>query len=189
MTDARPLLSCDSAAQRHVCLPCGARWVAADHGCIRLSVALPASPVRCLTRIEPLATDRGCTSPPQSWRRTLRLRCARCSCYPHVLPRGLGPFPRIRLRLCAMVRIEVRTGCSQYPFLAPQHLVDIRVFVDARKVEEALARHDCSEALAWCAENRSKLRKIQVSPPARSCVCWAWPRARPLVYAHSVGFF
>jgi macrophage erythroblast attacher len=40
-----------------------------------------------------------------------------------------------------------------------QDLVDIDIFVDARKVVDALLNKDCSEALAWCAENKSKLKK------------------------------
>jgi macrophage erythroblast attacher len=40
-----------------------------------------------------------------------------------------------------------------------QELVDIDIFVDARKVVDALLNKDCSEALAWCAENKSKLKK------------------------------
>jgi macrophage erythroblast attacher len=40
--------------------------------------------------------------------------------------------------------------------------VDIDIFVDARKVVDALLKKDCSEALAWCAENKSKLKKGKV---------------------------
>lgn len=41
--------------------------------------------------------------------------------------------------------------------------MDIDIFLDARKVVEALRNRDCSEALAWCAENKSKLKKSKVS--------------------------
>jgi macrophage erythroblast attacher len=47
-------------------------------------------------------------------------------------------------------------------FLGLQDLVDIDIFVDARKVVDALLKKDCSEALAWCAENKSKLKKGKV---------------------------
>ncbi|KNC79246.1 hypothetical protein SARC_08356 [Sphaeroforma arctica JP610] len=39
------------------------------------------------------------------------------------------------------------------------HLVDIEMFADSKRIEDALARQDCEEALAWCVENRSRLRK------------------------------
>jgi len=40
-------------------------------------------------------------------------------------------------------------------------LVDIDIFVSSRKVIEGLKHHDCTEALQWCADNRSKLKKIR----------------------------
>ncbi|KAH7442534.1 hypothetical protein KP509_03G092900 [Ceratopteris richardii] len=40
-----------------------------------------------------------------------------------------------------------------------QDLVDIDIFLDAKKVIQCLRNKDCSEALAWCAENKSKLKK------------------------------
>lgn len=40
-----------------------------------------------------------------------------------------------------------------------QDVVDVHIFMGARRVVEALRQHDCSEALAWCEENRAKLRK------------------------------
>ncbi|GAQ85907.1 LisH dimerisation motif containing protein [Klebsormidium nitens] len=40
-----------------------------------------------------------------------------------------------------------------------QELVDVDVFRDAKRVIDALRRGDCSEALAWCAENRKALKK------------------------------
>jgi macrophage erythroblast attacher len=45
--------------------------------------------------------------------------------------------------------------------LSLQNLVDIRVFIESRRIEEALARHDCTDALAWCRENGSRLKKIE----------------------------
>ncbi|BBN11315.1 macrophage erythroblast attacher [Marchantia polymorpha subsp. ruderalis] len=42
-----------------------------------------------------------------------------------------------------------------------QDLADIDIFLDARKVFEALENRDCTEALAWCAENKSKLKKAK----------------------------
>ncbi|KII84283.1 hypothetical protein PLICRDRAFT_146921 [Plicaturopsis crispa FD-325 SS-3] len=40
-------------------------------------------------------------------------------------------------------------------------LVDIDLFTDIRRIEGALAKHSCSEALAWCSENKVALRKIK----------------------------
>eukprot|EP00118_Oscarella_pearsei_P010096 m.60521 g.60521 ORF g.60521 m.60521 type:complete len:411 (+) comp34934_c0_seq4:22-1254(+) len=42
-----------------------------------------------------------------------------------------------------------------------EHLVDIDVFLVSRKVEEALKRRDTAPCLAWCYENRYKLRKLK----------------------------
>ncbi|KAL0063318.1 GID complex subunit containing RING finger motif [Marasmius tenuissimus] len=38
-------------------------------------------------------------------------------------------------------------------------LVDISLFSDIRRIEGALQNHSCTEALAWCSENKSTLRK------------------------------
>lgn len=43
-----------------------------------------------------------------------------------------------------------------------QTLVDIDLFSDIRRIEDALARHSCTEALTWCNENRTALRKMKV---------------------------
>lgn len=42
-----------------------------------------------------------------------------------------------------------------------QTLVDIDLFSDIKRIEDALARHSCAEALAWCSENKAALRKIK----------------------------
>jgi hypothetical protein len=47
----------------------------------------------------------------------------------------------------------------QYEF---QELVDIDIFMAAKKVVESLSHGDCKEALKWCNDNRSKLKKINV---------------------------
>ncbi|KAG6811406.1 hypothetical protein H0H92_007599 [Tricholoma furcatifolium] len=41
-------------------------------------------------------------------------------------------------------------------------LVDIELFMDIRRIEQALLRNNCTEALAWCNENKVALRKIKV---------------------------
>nr|CAG4708833.1 unnamed protein product [Naegleria fowleri] len=48
-----------------------------------------------------------------------------------------------------------------------KHLVDIEVFSRVKHVIESLMKKECSEALKWCSENRSRLRKISV----RSSCC------------------
>ncbi|KAI0918518.1 hypothetical protein AcV5_002490 [Taiwanofungus camphoratus] len=42
-----------------------------------------------------------------------------------------------------------------------ERLVDIDLFSDIRRIEEALGRQSCTEALAWCSENKSALRKLK----------------------------
>ncbi|KAG6897245.1 hypothetical protein C0992_003135 [Termitomyces sp. T32_za158] len=40
-------------------------------------------------------------------------------------------------------------------------LVDIDLFMDIRRIETALLRHSCTEALVWCNENKVALRKLK----------------------------
>ncbi|PPQ75590.1 hypothetical protein CVT24_010896 [Panaeolus cyanescens] len=40
-------------------------------------------------------------------------------------------------------------------------LVDISLFSDIRRIEDAFARHSCTEALSWCSENKTALRKVK----------------------------
>ncbi|KAF8521027.1 CTLH/CRA C-terminal to lish motif domain-containing protein [Gautieria morchelliformis] len=40
-------------------------------------------------------------------------------------------------------------------------LVDIDLFSEIHRIEDALRNHSCTEALAWCSENKSALRKIK----------------------------
>ncbi|KAJ7073529.1 CTLH/CRA C-terminal to lish motif domain-containing protein [Mycena belliarum] len=40
-------------------------------------------------------------------------------------------------------------------------LVDIDLFSDIKRIEDALAKCSCTEALAWCSENRNALRKMK----------------------------
>ncbi|KAF8889673.1 CTLH/CRA C-terminal to lish motif domain-containing protein [Infundibulicybe gibba] len=42
-----------------------------------------------------------------------------------------------------------------------EKLVDIDLFTDIKRIEEALSRHSCTEALAWCSENKTALRKMK----------------------------
>ncbi|KAG0054869.1 GID complex subunit containing RING finger motif [Gryganskiella cystojenkinii] len=42
-----------------------------------------------------------------------------------------------------------------------EDLVDIELFTQSAKVEQALSRQSCSECLQWCNENKSNLKKIK----------------------------
>eukprot|EP00128_Syssomonas_multiformis_P004293 Colp12_sorted_trinity150504_noHs@31230 len=42
-----------------------------------------------------------------------------------------------------------------------EDLVDVDLFIASRKIEDALKSRNRAEALAWCAENRSRLRKLK----------------------------
>lgn len=41
-------------------------------------------------------------------------------------------------------------------------MVDVSLFTQSEKVEEALRNHSCKECLQWCSENRSSLKKQNV---------------------------
>ncbi|KAG1045497.1 hypothetical protein G6F25_000753 [Rhizopus arrhizus] len=42
-----------------------------------------------------------------------------------------------------------------------EDLVDIELFEQAEKIEQALESHSCKECLQWCSENRSSLKKMK----------------------------
>ncbi|KAI9207108.1 CTLH/CRA C-terminal to lish motif domain-containing protein [Polychytrium aggregatum] len=42
-----------------------------------------------------------------------------------------------------------------------EHFLDIELFVQAKKIEDSLLSHSCTECLAWCKENSSNLKKIK----------------------------
>jgi macrophage erythroblast attacher len=42
-----------------------------------------------------------------------------------------------------------------------ENLVDLELFADIKRIEQALQRNSCTEALAWCNENKTQLRKIK----------------------------
>lgn len=48
-------------------------------------------------------------------------------------------------------------------FLSPQELVDIDVFLEAKKVIDALQKKKVGPALAWCSDNKSRLKKSKVT--------------------------
>lgn len=50
-----------------------------------------------------------------------------------------------------------------------QEFVDLEVFQEAKKVVDALKNQEVGPALAWCAENKSRLKKSKV---CTHCVFW-----------------
>ena len=55
-----------------------------------------------------------------------------------------------------------RLFCFAFSFpLFPQHLVDVKVFQVCQHVEEGLRSRNTGPCLAWCHENRSKLRRLK----------------------------
>lgn len=47
-------------------------------------------------------------------------------------------------------------------FLPSQDLVNIEMFLTAKEVEESLERRETATCLAWCHDNKSRLRKMKV---------------------------
>jgi macrophage erythroblast attacher len=48
------------------------------------------------------------------------------------------------------------------PSIRSQKFVDLDLFSQVRKIELDLASHSCAEALLWCNENKTALRKTKV---------------------------
>jgi len=44
-----------------------------------------------------------------------------------------------------------------------QELTNLEVFLVSREVEQSLAEHQTAKCLAWCHDNKSKLRKLKSS--------------------------
>jgi hypothetical protein len=42
-----------------------------------------------------------------------------------------------------------------------EDFVDVEIFVSAKKALDGLQQHNCKEALKWCSENKSKLKKLE----------------------------
>lgn len=42
-------------------------------------------------------------------------------------------------------------------------MVDVELFTQSAKIEDALKRHSCTECLQWCSDNRNSLKKLKVS--------------------------
>lgn len=52
--------------------------------------------------------------------------------------------------------------CSEPWFPSLQDLVNIEMFLTAKEVEESLERRETATCLAWCHDNKSRLRKMKV---------------------------
>lgn len=53
--------------------------------------------------------------------------------------------------------------CSERTLLpSPKDLVNIEMFLTAKEVEESLERRETATCLAWCHDNKSRLRKMKV---------------------------
>jgi macrophage erythroblast attacher len=44
-----------------------------------------------------------------------------------------------------------------------QEMVDVELFTQSAKIEDALKRHSCTECIQWCSDNRNSLKKLKVS--------------------------
>ncbi|CEJ05334.1 hypothetical protein RMCBS344292_19277 [Rhizopus microsporus] len=64
---------------------------------------------------------------------------------------------RIEKRAASLLEIENVTSPKAPEF----DLVDIDLFLQAEKIEQALRNHSCKECLQWCSENRSSLKKMK----------------------------
>ncbi|XP_016051323.1 PREDICTED: macrophage erythroblast attacher isoform X2 [Miniopterus natalensis] len=55
-----------------------------------------------------------------------------------------------------------RVQCSERaPLPSPKDLVNIEMFLTAKEVEESLERRETATCLAWCHDNKSRLRKMK----------------------------
>lgn len=60
--------------------------------------------------------------------------------------------------------IGVHYLVGTYFSLVFQDLVNIEMFLTAKEVEESLERQETATCLAWCHDNKSRLRKMKVVP-------------------------
>lgn len=92
---------------------------------------------------------------------------------------GLSPGPRaVQTRPAARCpsagedpaagrRVRAASGgsgvqCSEPGLPSLQDLVNIEMFLTAKEVEESLERRETATCLAWCHDNKSRLRKMKV---------------------------
>lgn len=56
------------------------------------------------------------------------------------------------------------------PLPSPKDLVNIEMFLTAKEVEESLERRETATCLAWCHDNKSRLRKMKVCGAPWGCL-------------------
>lgn len=61
-----------------------------------------------------------------------------------------------------MVSLVISCVLASKLIFACQDLVDIEVFQEAKKVIDALQNKEVAPALAWCSDNKSRLKKSKV---------------------------
>jgi macrophage erythroblast attacher len=44
-------------------------------------------------------------------------------------------------------------------------MVDVELFAQSARIEDALKQHSCTECIQWCADNRNSLKKLKVRDP------------------------
>ena len=62
--------------------------------------------------------------------------------------------------------------CSEPVLPSLQDLVNIEMFLTAKEVEESLERRETATCLAWCHDNKSRLRKMKVCGAAPGRGSW-----------------
>lgn len=55
------------------------------------------------------------------------------------------------------------------PLPSSKDLVNIEMFLTAKEVEESLERRETATCLAWCHDNKSRLRKMKVGGGQQHC--------------------
>lgn len=59
------------------------------------------------------------------------------------------------------------------PLPSSKDLVNIEMFLTAKEVEESLERRETATCLAWCHDNKSRLRKMKVGGGQAALQSWA----------------
>lgn len=81
-------------------------------------------------------------------------------CWQYAVPSGSFPCNMLQSSFC--VTLDPTEIFIHLWFSVHQDLVDIDVFQEAKKVIDALQNKDVAPALAWCADNKSRLKKSKV---------------------------
>lgn len=113
---------------------------------------------------------------PARWSLNAEQLCRQLCAAPGPHSMWVWPWGGCR-HLCAAARDRPRCSLTAHCFL-PQDLVNIEMFLTAKEVEESLERRETATCLAWCHDNKSRLRKMKVC----DCTCAGlWGGAAPLL--------